>query len=263
MNENYTCFDAAFFRENGYQVIRSVLPKEVVDSVGKFLQVAVEESLSSVKEELDYVNLRSFIDSLSKRDKSWLGGLSPGCQHIVSGHFSLETRLSQVIWEIPRAKKLREILSAALKSEDLFLHMPPTARFVLPGNAHAGVPAHQDISYNRHLSHFLTCWVPLVATDDTCGGVEIFEGTGNLSEVPVSKAGFWLDGVPDGEYRQIHFPMNPGDVLLLNPFVLHRSKPNQSDKIRLSIDFRFFGKQGSSSKHYLNMQSWQVLAPQS
>lgn len=55
--------------------------------------------------------------------------------------------------------------------------------------------------------------------------------------------------------------MKPGDILLLNPNVLHASRPNTSERIRISIDFRFFGKNGNSSKHHLNLNTNELLEP--
>jgi hypothetical protein len=37
--------------------------------------------------------------------------------------------------------------------------------------------------------------------------------------------------------------------------------PNVSDHIRFSVDYRFFGRNQTSSKHVLDMQSWKVVAP--
>jgi ectoine hydroxylase-related dioxygenase (phytanoyl-CoA dioxygenase family) len=56
--------------------------------------------------------------------------------------------------------------------------------------------------------------------------------------------------------------MRPGDVLALNPMVIHRSMPNRSERTRFSIDFRFFGDADTSAKHFLDLRTWQVVAPE-
>jgi len=37
--------------------------------------------------------------------------------------------------------------------------------------------------------------------------------------------------------------------------------PNSSDRMRLSCDFRFFGEQSHSTKHYLDIATNTVVAP--
>jgi ectoine hydroxylase-related dioxygenase (phytanoyl-CoA dioxygenase family) len=55
--------------------------------------------------------------------------------------------------------------------------------------------------------------------------------------------------------------MAPGDALIFNPYVVHGSMPNLSNRIRFSIDCRFFGGDARTSKHYLDMTTWSVVAP--
>lgn len=56
------------------------------------------------------------------------------------------------------------------------------------------------------------------------------------------------ENVPDGEevrndssYRFLNWDMEPGDVLLLHPWVLHYSSGNPSDEWRIAISARVFG----------------------
>ena len=143
------------------------------------------------------------------------------------------------------------------------MHLPPAARFILPGNTLAGVPPHQDLSYNRHLSSFITVWVPMVPVDDSCGGIAVYEGSGFLPEQQVAHAtsDFWLDPLVTDGFTEIHWNMAPGDVLVLNSRIIHRSLPNLSDRIRLSVDYRFFGEGTSSTKHFLDLRTWDLVAP--
>jgi hypothetical protein len=254
-------FDPTFFWENGFQIIRSVIPREITGPIFKFLHNSVENSLDSINEELNEAGLNSLIDNLQFFRKLNFDDFSPKCQHILSGHFPLDVRLSDKLIAIARCKSLQNILRKVLDSQELFLHMPPAARFILPNNTKAGVPVHQDASYNKHMSNFITCWTPLVETDEKCGGVEVFWGSGNLGEIEVEQTDFWLEGLPKDEYETYYENMKPGDILLLNPNVLHASRPNTSERIRISIDFRFFGKNGNSSKHHLNLNTNELLEP--
>lgn len=195
--------------------------------------------------------------------RGFLESRLPACRENPSGHFDLDTRLDPRLWTIPRLPALQALLHDILDSESLFMHMPPAARCVLPGNLAAGVPAHQDLSYNRHMSDFITVWVPLVDIDDDCGGVAVYEGSNAPCEIAVPRdpQGHWLQGVSTRGYEAVHCKLRGGDVLVLNKWIIHASMPNRATRTRLSIDYRFFGGQDSSSKHYLDLQTGVVIAP--
>jgi hypothetical protein len=247
-----------FFQENGYQVLRSVIPKNVYQSTWNFLNDKIEESLLNKAEELGIRDWKSFCSTLPKMNDDWYDDLQPESKHLIAGHFPLDVRLSAKLIEIACVTKLQNVLRSALCSEKLFMHMPPTARFVIPNNKWASVPPHQDISYNKHMEGFLTCWVPLVEINEKCGGVTIFPSTGKQKEIPVKKDGFWMSSINTENLKSVHYSMNPGDILLLNTQILHQSRSNISNTVRISIDYRFFGHNGKSSKHFLDLDTKDV-----
>ena len=113
-------------------------------------------------------------------------GLDYDTRVLMTGHFPRELRFSKIFWEIPRTHALQDILKAALGTDRLRMHMPPMARFILPSNSEAGVPPHQDASYNDHMGGFVTVWIPLVEIDEECGGVTIYESRGD-GVIPITK----------------------------------------------------------------------------
>lgn len=259
-------FDTKHFQEHGYQVFKDVLDPLAMEGVRRFLEGQVEQQVTQACAEIgcaSQAEIVSYIGAIADTGEQAIDRLSKATKDTLSGHFSLEARLSPALWEIPRQPRLRELLEALLGHGDLFMHMPPTARFVLPGNGHAGVPAHQDISYNKHMSNFLTVWVPLVPIDDECGGVTVYEGSGHEPErlADGGRDKFWLQGVATDGFREVHCKIGIGDVLVLNKWVIHRSMPNRSRRTRYSIDSRYFGADDTSSKHYLDMQTFKVIAP--
>lgn len=253
----------ATFKTDGYEVVRGVVNKETIEAVGAFLRSEMNVSLDMLRKAIPFASVPELI---KKVDSDYAGErfetLSPEIRMIISGHFALETRLSSRLWDIPRDPGVRRLLERVLEQTSLCMHMPPAARFVLPGNRYAGVPAHQDVTYNRHMTRFVTMWVPFVEIDERCGGVAVFSGSGFDPEIEVKKQQFWLEGVPTKNYHRAELHLKPGDVLLLNPWVIHESVSNTSDRTRISIDFRFLGAADESTKHRLDMQSWTVSAPQ-
>jgi Phytanoyl-CoA dioxygenase (PhyH) len=190
----------------------------------------------------------------------------PEDRHVLLGHFPLSVRLSEALWQIPLALADQPLLYALLGVRSLFVHMPPTARFVLPGNVKAAVPAHQDVTYNKHLGPFCVVWVPLVAIDRACGGMAVYPRTQGRGELfagdSVAPTDGWIPGVEVAGLDRVElYPLAPGDVVVMGNETVHESMPNLSSRTRLSVDFRFFGDNSRSSKHYLDLAARRVVAP--
>jgi hypothetical protein len=139
---------------------------------------------------------------------------------VLLGHFPLPVRLDEALWQIPLKLAEQPFLYDLLGAGRLFVHMPPTARFLLPGNATAAVPAHQDVSYNKHLGAFCVVWVPLVAIDAACGGMAVYPRTQGRGELfagdKVAPADGWIPGIDvAGLARVALCPLAPGDVVVM------------------------------------------------
>jgi hypothetical protein len=151
------------------------------------------------------------------------------------GQIPADLRLSPCMLSALLVLGRMKVVSALLQSDRVFAHMPPMARYVMPGRE-AIWPLHADTDYNSHIrGEFLTVWVPLVPIDDACGGLRI-------------------NGKPVA-------PMAPGDAVIMGMDCLHESMANRSDRARLSCDFRFFGSNASSSKHYMDCETGRIVAP--
>jgi hypothetical protein len=187
-------------------------------------------------------------------------------RHVLLGHFPLPVRLDEVLWQVPLELAEQPFLYELLGVRKLFVHMPPTARFVLPGNEKAAVPAHQDVSYNKHLGPFCVVWVPLVEIDRACAGMAVYPRTQGRGELfggdKVAPADGWIPGIDVADLARVElYPLAPGDVVVMGNETVHESMPNRSARTRLSVDFRFFGDNARSSKHYLDLAARRVVAP--
>jgi ectoine hydroxylase-related dioxygenase (phytanoyl-CoA dioxygenase family) len=258
--------DTTHFLQNGFQIFRNVLPLELVEESRSALEESSLRSLRAAREELDCtaeVDIVQIIDDVAKGVRSKIETLSKATRDTLTGHISLETRLSKEIRTLPTHKNVQAIVKALLNSEQVFMHMPPTPRFVLAGNLHAGVPPHPDIAYNKHLTNFIVIWIPLVDIDEDCGGVVVFQGSGHVPEQMVMghPEHFWQDAVATNGFPPVHCVLQRGDILALNKWIIHGSKANHSTKTRYSIDCRFFGEGDISTKHFLDLQKNLVIAP--
>jgi ectoine hydroxylase-related dioxygenase (phytanoyl-CoA dioxygenase family) len=257
------------FEREGILVVRKLLPLQVVRTVADFLRDAlneIDEALHQYGFSLQDVDAAARLTTLMEESPA---GLTERHRHMFLGHFPLEARLAEPLREIPRFLNSHPLLFDLLSTRRLYAHMPPTARYVLPHCSLARVPLHQDISYNRHMGDFCVVWVPLVPIDLTCGGMAAYARTHNAREMVVDPrqivADGWLPpidaGSADGAKRVVLAPLDAGDVVVMGKRTMHESMPNSSDRMRLSCDFRFFGEQSHSTKHYLDIAANTVVAP--
>lgn len=256
--------DLSRFHSTGYQIVEGILPENRIGGIRSLLENEIEEVLRRLSCHGITGSLREVVAAIDRFvSETPTAAMEFEFSTLLSGHFPLHVRLSQVLWAVPLFDRVQELARTALRSRKIYLHMPPVARFVFPENTHAAVPAHQDFSYNEHMSDFITMWVPLVPIDDTCGGVAIYEQTKDTDIVLQGAVReLWLPAIETQGLKRIACsPMNPGDVLIFGPRVIHESVANISSRTRLSVEYRFFGEQISSTKHFLDLQSGRVIDP--
>lgn len=254
------------FADEGLVIITQALPSTVCRPTAEYLAAALEQ----ISDVLAAYGIAPDAPDRGGQVERLL--VSRGAEipaedrHVLRGHFPLSVRLSEELWRIPLHLADHPFLYDILGTKRLFMHMPPTARFVLPGNIEAAVPAHQDISYNKHLGAFCVVWVPLVDIDGACGGMAAYprsHGCGELLKGAFAAApDHWLPGIDTAKFERVELqPLTPGDVVVMGHETVHESIPNRSDRTRLSIDFRFFGDNSRSSKHFLDLAHRRVVAP--
>jgi hypothetical protein len=104
-------------------------------------------------------------------------------------------------------------------------------------------------------------WTPFTSIDAECGGVGIYHGTNEPRERAAAQDGFWLGAIATDETTLVHPAMEPGDVLFLSKWIVHRSMPNRSARTRISCDYRFFAAPETSSKHWLELATGTIHEP--
>lgn len=253
------------FRDEGVVVIKQALPPAVCRDTHAYLATALDEMADLFARHGIAADARDAGAQLARLLEK-PSSLTAEDRHVLLGHFPLPVRLGQALWQIPLALAAQPLLYALLGATKLFVHMPPTARFVLAGNVKAAVPPHQDVTYNKHLGPFCVVWVPLVEIDRACGGMAVYPRTQGRGELfagdAVAPADGWIPGVEVAGLERVELhPLAPGDVVVMGNETLHESMPNVSPRTRLSIDFRFFGDNSHSSKHYLDLAERRVIAP--
>ena len=245
-----------------WEIARSSLPQAS-------LEAALSHLRKSLTEELGKMGCGETDPSLAgawcseRLGQASQDGHSDSEVALLRGQFPAHVRLSPAVLSVAREIHSSGLLERALGREFPFLHLPPMARFVFPGNTGAGVPPHYDWQYNAHMSEFVNVWVPLVDITRECGGVTIWEGasskksrdeSGNTAPKSLGAVREWHEAVStSGMVERDCAPMGVGDILMFGSEVLHGSMANTSSSTRFSMEFRFLPRGGSSSKPVLDL----------
>jgi hypothetical protein len=138
---------------------------------------------------------------------------------------------------LPRSDSVRA-LASTLGINDFFSLPRVVLRMVFPGAT--PTHAHQDWSTVQGTPETVTLWVPLVRCDPDIGPIATISGSHLRGEWPRdSSPGADVDeiDVPDSE-RWSSARLAPGDAVVFRSLTVHRGLPNNSEFIRLSVDFR-------------------------
>ncbi|MDZ7675944.1 MAG: phytanoyl-CoA dioxygenase family protein [Acidimicrobiales bacterium] len=117
-----------------------------------------------------------------------------------------------------------------------------TVRADPPGGERTLLPLHQDVRDLRS-ENAVNAWIPLQPVDTGNGAMVVHAGShrrGRIESTAVGPYGHlhvdpgWADG-----FDPVACQIEPGDAVLFSPYVLHRSAPNASRRIRWTVVVRY------------------------
>lgn len=149
----------------------------------------------------------------------------------------------QSFHELAHHPRLVEVTGQLLQ-EDVLVHPRKIARAGMPGDQSFLTPPHQDYRLIQGTGDVLTVWLPLGLCPHELGGLAILAGSHRLGLLPVQSVagvgGVRVDiELDQSDPRWQASPMGPGDALLFHSLTVHGAKPNLTDRLRLSADFRY------------------------
>ena len=145
-----------------------------------------------------------------------------------------------------------------LIGEPMFVHPRKIARIGLPKDPFV-VDAHQDFPLNHGTTDVLTSWIVLGDCPDVMGGLKVLSGSHKAGLRPVAavtnvgglKVAEPLADAPGWLTADFY----AGDALVFHSLTVHAAKPNGTDRLRLSCDYRYQAVadpvgEGSMVPHY-------------
>ena len=128
-----------------------------------------------------------------------------------------------------------------LVDDDLLVHPRKIARVSYP-KADFTTPPHQDFRYIQGTTDAFTVWIPLGPCPVELGGLRVLRGSQNsglLPTVNATGAGGLAVEVDDDDPDWATVDYQPGDAIVFHSLTVHGAIPNVSDRLRLSVDYRY------------------------
>jgi phytanoyl-CoA dioxygenase PhyH len=124
----------------------------------------------------------------------------------------------------------------------LLVHPRKVVRLMPPEAIGRATPAHQDFRVIQGTSDVITAWMPLGDCPHELGGLRVLRGSTRTGLLPVTQAQGPLGQelqVSEDDERWLTAELRAGDVLLFHSMTVHGGLPNLSERIRISVDFRY------------------------
>ena len=142
------------------------------------------------------------------------------------------------------------LASSRLLMDSELVMVPPykPVRIDWTRREHALLPWHQDYPYAQDSPDAVVYWIPLVDVDEDNGCLEVAPGSHAAGIRPVEMLppapgqrvwGLQLaEAEPAGPWPTRCLPMAAGDALILRATLLHRSRPNRTERARWTVQIR-------------------------
>lgn len=143
---------------------------------------------------------------------------------------------------LAHAARLLDVIARVLGAGPL-VHPTKILRALWPDAPEETTRPHQDFPYIQGPSDVLTAWIPLTDCPRALGGLRVAPGshrTGLRRMKRVGGAGGF--GVLDPPARRgdwLTLDYAAGDVVLFHSLTIHAGTPNRTDRLRVSVDYRY------------------------
>lgn len=144
---------------------------------------------------------------------------------------------------LPHDSAVLDIMRGVL-DDTAFPHPLAIARLSFPGIPEWSTPPHQDYPNNQGTQDLYACWIPLSDCPIALGGLSVLRGSHRFGVLPLEFAlgpGHRQAMLPPEmaalEWQTVDYQL--GDLIVFHSLTVHRALPNHTDRLRLSVDYRF------------------------
>lgn len=246
-------------KENGYAVVPDVIEREKV----QHCKSVAESGVARFAQRTDMEKALACRDSLFSNGEN-VDEETRNQQHLVKGELPYQGRLNACFLDLVSSPNLVGLMKVLIQDANVNIHFPPMVRFKRKAQQASYVPWHQDSAYFPHLKNFFISWIPLQDIEGDVKGLEVIPGSHVVGNKTIHGDATWNYSIPEetitslSEKRQAqHLNMRMGDVLVFNPWLIHRSA--FESETRFSVDCRWFGPQNEYQKRYYSFATRRVV----
>ena len=244
MNQALTDDQVRRFREDGFLIIRDLLPRaaikpligELEQKVEDAVQEAVAEGCLDAADTCDNASFDQRLALVSRActEEGWFWHRLQGKQHKTAGMFTLRT--------CPALLDVAE----SLIGPEIYAHPQTVLRPKLPDHERGVVPWHQDLAYlvpeKAGDTLIVNFWIPLIDATAANGCLQVLRGSHRAGLLPHEERVSVYKGVAEADLPEgdiVTCEVAVGDVLMTMERLLHRSLPHTSESVRWSLDTRY------------------------
>jgi ectoine hydroxylase-related dioxygenase (phytanoyl-CoA dioxygenase family) len=219
----------ARFDEDGYVFLKGVVDKDMLEDVRSRI-VAICAAHEWFKPGTDPIDAITFTEPCVEGEERYFDVYD-------------EIQRMEAFHAVPHHPTVRSFMTALL-GDSAFPHPLSIARLSFPSNEQWTTPPHQDHPNNQGTEDLYACWMPLADCPVKLGGLSILPGSHRLGMAPLE---FALgpgnrQAKLDQRFEELDWvggDLELGDALVFHSLTMHRALPNTTDRMRLSVDYRF------------------------
>ena len=241
------------YREDGFALLRGVIPKEVLSSSHRFIEPWVEAHVRTWQRE------GAIDDDFGDRDlwhrflDAWRAAGEPNFRRLPNHYL-----ITPAMYGFMRSPVLLGLAEELIGTSELTAHGIFNARPQLPRNEMTQTPWHQDSQYwsldygestegeRARTTHVVTMWIPLQPVDARSGTLQVISRHETRDRLfdheryDYERTGFLRMRAAEVATLAVTSPeLVPGDVLVFDHRTPHGAAPHVLDRIRWSIDVRY------------------------
>jgi ectoine hydroxylase-related dioxygenase (phytanoyl-CoA dioxygenase family) len=224
------------YERDGLLILRRAVSERTLDAVRACFARVVDEFAAELVESGELASELADLDF----EHRWAAVRAevPASRPIVWRRAIIDPAVHRLWFEPGLVGAARSLLGPRLRAYDLFNGRPRE-----PHDPGQTINWHQDAfnspEWNERDGRILTFWIPLVPVDEPSGCLAVQPGShrGGLREKTTDEFGVTRTNIEVGD-PGVSVPLEPGDALMFNELVLHRSLDNVSDRVRWSADIR-------------------------
>ena len=231
-----------FYNQHGYIVLKNIFSFEEILAMKNSVE-RLHNVSKTLKEDSEIFNSKFIINPDSKicQRVIWAGGIEP-----ILLKYGQDLRITQLV--------------SQLLNTNILMHIINQVHFKNP-NDNVGFKAHQDI-WNRDKQDgtyididkkgsFIQTMIAIDEHNHNNGGLYIIPNSHKLNRVNYNDKNELIDSMGNKVdiSKKIYLNLEPGDLALWSPYLIHGSDPNQSDKPRNAL-INGYCLEGANSRIY-------------